>query len=266
MDFSLTDPPANKRWIVCEGLTFGYGDRTIFREARFNLSKGSKTAIIGENGAGKTTLLNLIYQRNQAIRLAPRVRLGYFYQDFDHFDPHKTALENVLTDSVQNETTARTILAGLRITGDAVHKPISVLSGGEKLKVALAKLLTSDANLLLLDEPTNYLDTDSLEALQNLLQAYQGAILLVSHDQAFVNAVANQLFIIEDQQITAFDGNLALYQKRRTGPSPSAGSDAQKTLLQLRLTEIVTKMDLPGADREALEVEYQATLAALKEL
>lgn len=267
MDFCLGEIPENKQWLVCEGLCFSHGNRTLFRDARFSLAKAAKTALIGKNGSGKSTLLNLIYGRHDAVRIAPRVRLGYFHQDFDQLDPHKTILENVLAESIQSESTVRTILARLRISGDAVHKSVAVLSGGERVKVALAKLLSFDANLLLLDEPTNYLDTDSLEALEHLLQSYPGSIVLVSHDQTFIDAIADRLWIIEDEGITAFNGNLTAYQARRSQVRQTPNSDdAQKTLLKMKLTEIIAKLELPGADREILEAEYQRTLTALKTL
>lgn len=169
-----------------------------------------------------------------------------------------------MRDCIQTETTARTILARLIISGDNVHKKVQVLSGGERIKVSFAKLFVSNANVLLLDEPTNYLDMQSIEALENTLCDYEGTVLFVSHDKAFVNVVADRLLIIQKQRIIEFDGNLQALEESRQASENKDNIEMQKSVLQMRLTEIISKMSLPNCNKEVLEAEYQSILAQLR--
>ncbi|NLY19432.1 MAG: ABC-F family ATP-binding cassette domain-containing protein, partial [Clostridiaceae bacterium] len=226
---------------------------------------GTKTAIWGENGAGKTTLLNLISGKsNESIHIVPKVRIGYMYQGFENLEHDKSVLENVMKDSVQTQTVARTILARLLIPGNDVYKKVGVLSGGERIKVSLAKLLVSNINVLLLDEPTNYLDMMSMEALENVLREYEGTVLFVSHDSAFINSVANRMLIIENQSIKEFDGNLQEYKASCQKTRETVKTEIDKAVLQMRISEIVAKLSRPGADKENLEAEYQSLIARLR--
>ncbi len=266
-DFSLTDPPRNKIIISCEELNFSYdAENEIFRHAGFKLYNGSKTALVGENGAGKTTLFNLIYRGFKEINIVPKAKIGYFHQNFENLDYNRTILENVSADSVQDETVLRTILARLLFLGDDVYKKVGVLSGGERIKISFAKLFVSRANVLLLDEPTNYLDLTSLAALQNILSEYAGTVLFVSHDRAFVDAVADRLLILENKQITEFTGKLHVWEERRqkVAAAEEEVSKIDEAVLRMRLSEIIAKMSLPGADKELLEAEYDKTLAQFK--
>ncbi|WP_169008798.1 ribosomal protection-like ABC-F family protein [Faecalispora jeddahensis] len=265
LDFSLTDPPQNKIVFSCRGLTFGYGENLLFQNAGFEIKNHTRTAVIGENGAGKTTLFRLIAEGNSAISCAPKARIGYFRQEFENLDENQTVLENALAHSVQPENTVRTILARLLFRGDTVQKKAAVLSGGEKIKLSLAQLLVSDTNVLLLDEPTNYLDLPSIEAVQQILSDYPGVLLFISHDQSFVDAVANRLLLIENKRIRAFDGNLSDYQRQAQAPRPKPDA-AQRMVLETRLARIVSELSMPGANRESLDEEYNSVLKQLKSL
>lgn len=217
LDFSLTNPPENKIVISAEKLSFNYGDNKIFDNAGFKIYNGVKTVLWGDNGTGKSTLLNLISSMDtDDIRIVPKARLGYFCQGFENLDLNRTVLENVMADSVQTQTTVRTILARLLIAREDVYKKAGCLSGGERIKVSFAKLFVSSANVLLLDEPTNYLDMLSIEALENVLCDYKGTVLFASHDSAFVNAVADRMLIIENNAITEFAGKLSEYQEYKS--------------------------------------------------
>lgn len=265
LDFSLTCPPENKIVISAEKLSFSYDNKRIFHNATFRIYNGTKTAIWGENGAGKTTLLNLISGKsNESIHIVPKVRIGYMYQGFENLEHDKSVLENVMKDSVQTQTVARTILARLLIPGNDVYKKVGVLSGGERIKVSLAKLLVSNINVLLLDEPTNYLDMMSMEALENVLREYEGTVLFVSHDSAFINSVANRMLIIENQSIKEFDGNLQEYKASCQKTRETVKTEIDKAVLQMRISEIVAKLSRPGADKENLEAEYQSLIARLR--
>ena len=261
IDFSLTAPPANRDVVTGNRLTFRYGDNTIFENAAFTLPRGSKTALVGPNGAGKTTLMELIASDAPGIRIVPKARIGYFKQGLDSLDLEKTVLENVMDTAVQDEKTMRGILARLLIRREDVFKKAGVLSGGERVKLAFAKLFGSPANVLLLDEPTNFLDMPAIEALQKMIQEYEGTVLFVSHDRAFSDGCADHLLRIEGKKLLPFAGNLSDWEKRQAEPSKTP-ERMEKTVLELRLAEVIARLSAPNCpDREALEREFQALVA-----
>lgn len=265
IDFSLTDPPANREIVTGSQLTFGYGNSLIFKNASFSLPNGSKTALIGLNGAGKTTLMELIRSGAPGIRLVPKAKIGYFQQSLDALDPDKTVLENVMEASVQSESTMRSILARLLIRREDVFKKAGVLSGGERVKLAFAKLFGSPANLLLLDEPTNFLDMPAIEALQKMVQDYEGTVLFVSHDRAFSDACATRILRIEDRKLLAFDGNLTAWENKQAEAKSEKKID--KVLLELRLAEVISRLSLPGCEnKDELEKEFAQLLAQKRAL
>ena len=278
LDFYLTDPPQNKVIISAEKLNFSYGSVRVFQNASFTIYNGLKTALWGENGTGKTTLLNLIYTGGSSnIRVVPKARLAYFRQGFEHLDENKSVLENVMLGSVQTQTTARTILARLLIQGEDVYKRVGVLSGGEKIKTAFAKMFVSGANILLLDEPTNYLDMQSVEALEEVLSEYEGTVIFVSHDKTFVNAVADRLLVLGNHSINYFEGKLSEYERkidndgnsqRFAGAGNISGpghisAELERSMLQMRITEIIAKLSAGQGDRDKLEEEYRRLLNLL---
>ena len=265
IDFSLTNPPANREIVTGSQITFGYGNNLIFENASFSLPKGSKTALIGPNGAGKTTLMELIRSGASGIRLVPKAKIGYFRQSLDALDPDKTVLENVMETSVQSESTMRSILARLLIRREDVFKKAGVLSGGERVKLAFAKLFGSPANLLLLDEPTNFLDMPAIEALQKMVQDYEGTVLFVSHDRAFSDACATRILRIENRKLLAFDGNLTAWENKQAEAKSEKKID--KVLLELRLAEVISRLSLPNcSDKEELEKEFAQLIAQKRAL
>lgn len=302
LDFSLTEPPGNKVVISAEKLSFSYGSVPVFKDACFSIANGMKTALWGENGTGKTTLLNLVYAAYlsdrygtdagihnddigdmdmdirqfcdtakvpiRSISVVPKARLAYFRQTFENLNPEETVLKNVMRDSVQSETAARTILARLLLQGDAVFKKVEVLSGGEKIKTAFAKLFVSKANVLLLDEPTNYLDMQSIEALGSVLKDYEGTVLFVSHDRAFVSSVADRLLLPGSMTIRSFEGGLEEFEefeKNSKMKGTKKSDELEQTMLRMRITEIISRLSAPNCDKEALEEEYRRLTALLKE-
>jgi macrolide transport system ATP-binding/permease protein len=275
LDFSLTSPPENKIVLSAQKLDFSYGNVNVFRDAGFKVYNGVRTALWGENGTGKTTLLNLVFANdNKSISIVPKAKLAYFCQGFENLDAEKNVFENVMKDSVQNETVARTILARLLIQGEAVYKKVAVLSGGEKIKVAFARMFVSGANVLLLDEPTNYLDMQSIEALESVMKEYEGTVLFVSHDKAFVNAVADRLLVLENHMIHEFEGKLEEYEVRKAAPKVPNGRNAmsggipegiERTMLQMKLTEIISRLSASNGDKEVLEEEYRRLTEQLRQ-
>ena len=205
IDFRLTNPPRNKYIIEINDLSFGYDSHIIFENINLRVKNGEKIAILGDNGVGKTTLLNLIVEDYSAIRRVPAVKYGYFSQGFEQLDFSKTVLENAMRDSVQNICIVRTMLARLLFPESSLAKCVRLLSGGECIRLALVKLIVSDANVLILDEPTNYLDLISREAIEKVLQEYIGTIIFASHDITFVDAIATQKFLIKDKSIAEIE-------------------------------------------------------------
>lgn len=260
IDFSLTDPPANREIVMGDHITFNYGKKLIFENASFSLPKGSKTALIGPNGAGKTTLMELIWSGATGIRLVPKAKIGYFKQNLDTLDLSKTVLENVMETSVQSEKTMRGILARLLIRREDVFKKVSVLSGGERVKLAFAKLFGSPANLLLLDEPTNFLDMPAIEALQQMVEDYEGTVLFVSHDRTFLEECATRILRIEDRKLISFDGSLTEWEKKQIESKSEKKMD--KLLLELRLADVISRLSTPNCqNKEELEKEFEQLIA-----
>ena len=260
IDFSLTDPPANREIVMGDHITFSYGKKLIFENASFSLPKGSKTALIGPNGAGKTTLMELIWSGATGIRLVPKAKIGYFKQNLDTLDLSKTVLENVMETSVQSEKTMRGILARLLIRREDVFKKVSVLSGGERVKLAFAKLFGSPANLLLLDEPTNFLDMPAIEALQQMVEDYEGTVLFVSHDRTFSDGCATRILRIEGRKLISFDGNLTEWEEKQMESKSEKKMD--KLLLELRLAEVISRLSTPNChNKEELEKEFERLIA-----
>ncbi len=203
-DFRLTDPPENKIVIRGENLSFSYEDGTeIFHEASFQIANHSRVAIVGDNGAGKTTLLHLICGKlaQGTVSVVPKAAIGLFEQNLSTIDCAKSVLENVMEVSVQKEGVARTVLARLLFFESDMKKPAGILSGGERIKLAFAKLFVSNVNLLILDEPTNYLDLASIEALEAMFSEYEGTLVFVSHDEEFIRKVATDILEVKDKKI-----------------------------------------------------------------
>lgn len=238
-----------------EELSGQVGNRILWKPASFTVKGGDKLAIIGPNGSGKTTLIKKIMQQH----MAPAVRLGYFSQNLDVLDVNQTILANVASSSKQEESFIRTVLARLHFFRDDVYKLVDVLSGGERIKVALAKLFVSDVNMLILDEPTNFLDIESVEALESLLREYEGTILFVSHDRRFVERIATRILAIEDGELKGFDVNYTEYKQAERNDS-----EDQLMLLETRITEVLSRLSIEPS--EVLEQEFQQLLKQKREL
>jgi macrolide transport system ATP-binding/permease protein len=258
--------------VIIEGnkLNKRFGEKVIFKDARFHLENGAKACLIGPNGCGKTTLLKMIVNQEPPIKIAPNVKIGYFSQELSILEEDKSILDNVMAESVYEESVVRILLARLLFKGDSVHKKIRVLSGGERVKASFAKIICSDFNLLILDEPTNYLDLNSLEAVEEVLRAYEHTLLFVSHDRRFINAVANQIVIIEDHKLKTFKGSYEEYMAVRSEASDRKKEQIEEEilLLETRLTEVISKISMPSQkdDPELLEAEYREILGQIRRL
>lgn len=201
----------SKVLIRAENLNKSFDSKVIFKNVNFAIDNTNKVALLGDNGSGKTTLLNMIL--NGETWTHPNLRIGYYSQLGETLDYTKTILDNVLLYSIYDQSMTRIILARLGFKTNDVFKQVNVLSDGEKAKVKLAKLLTGNFNYLVMDEPTNFLDIRAIEALEELLQGYDRPLLFVTHDASFINNVADSLLLIENEKITAFEGNLQQYNE-----------------------------------------------------
>src|SRR5919204_974891 len=202
-----------------EGLRIGYGTREILRVPAFTIAAQDRVAIVGANGSGKTSLLRTLMgslrPTDGRVKAGPRVTMRYYDQHLADLDPSKTVLKELQDAFSLPEQTLRTFLGRLLFSGDDAFKPIGALSGGEKSRVALAKLMLDDAGLLLLDEPTNHLDIPAQEMLEDALNDFEGTILFVSHDRYFIDAIATRLWIIEDGAVSMHLGNYSDLERYR---------------------------------------------------
>ncbi|MBD8013074.1 ABC-F family ATP-binding cassette domain-containing protein [Microbacterium sp. Re1] len=193
--------PCGKTPLMASGLSKSYGSLEIFTDVDLAIDRGSKVVVLGLNGAGKTTLLRLLAGVDQPDtgQLEPGhgLKIGYYAQEHENLDVKRTVLENMISAAPDlNETEARKVLGSFLFTGDDVHKPAGVLSGGEKTRLSLATLVVSAANMLLLDEPTNNLDPASREEILGALAHYEGAVVLVSHDPGAVASLNPERVLI----------------------------------------------------------------------
>ncbi|MCT1998294.1 ATP-binding cassette domain-containing protein [Brachybacterium muris] len=193
--------PSGKTPLMAEGLSKSYGSLEIFTDVDLAIDRGSRVVILGLNGAGKTTLLRILagvdLPDTGEIQPGHGLRIGYYAQEHETLDLDRTVLENMMSAAIElPEVEARKILGSFLFTGDDVHKPARVLSGGEKTRLALATLVVSSANVLLLDEPTNNLDPASREEILGALAAFEGAVVLVSHDPGAVTALSPERVLV----------------------------------------------------------------------
>lgn len=203
-----------------EHLSKSFGSNCLFQDIAMDIKRGERVALIGNNGTGKTTILKIINQYvpkdEGRIRLGSRVKIGYYDQEHQVLSPEKTIFQEI-SDAYPalTNTRIRTILAAFLFTGDDVFKQIRDLSGGERGRVSLAKLMLSSANLLILDEPTNHLDITSKEILESALCSYTGTILYVSHDRYFINKTATRILNLTGGHLNEYKGNYDYYLEKK---------------------------------------------------
>jgi ATP-binding cassette subfamily F protein 3 len=263
-----------------EELAKTYGEKVVFANAGLTLSRGEKWALVGPNGVGKSTLMRLMAGREKAdggtIRYGSGVKIGYYSpEEVERLEDGKTIEELVIhwapTEMVPR---LRSLLGAFLFRGDDVYKAVAVLSGGEKSRLALLRLLLQATNLLFLDEPTNHLDLQSKDILLDALKRYSGTVVFVSHDRYFIEALADRVAEVGGGQIRSYPGDYAYYLWRKnqedsdsSGPSPvavsAASSAASGSFQQLREQSKAQKRELRRLERE--EEQLLATMQGLDE-
>lgn len=202
-----------------KGLSKSYGAHELFSDISFDIKKGEHVAIIGDNGTGKTTILKILMGAASSggqVKFGTNVQVAYYDQEHQVLHPEKTLFEEIQdTYPDMNNTQVRNVLAAFLFTNDDVFKQVKNLSGGERGRVSLAKLMLSDANFLLLDEPTNHLDIDSKEILEHAVNNFEGTVLYVSHDRYFINTTASRILNLTQKQIVNYPGNYDYYLEKK---------------------------------------------------
>ena len=300
---SVTSRRSDQTVLSTYGLTVGFpGDQApteLFSVPDMKLVRGSRTALVGPNGAGKTTLLGILLGLIPPVRgrvsLGRNVAVGYHWQGLDDLDLDSTVLDSLLDVKEMPFGEARSYLARFLFQGEDVFRRVGSCSGGERSRLALARLLATEPNLLILDEPTTHLDIPSREALEQVLLAYQGTLLFVSHDRQFASLLAQELWVVEQGALHHFPGTFESWlqsdkengeepqapkklrpprrlPKAKNSPSPAADEHLMQIIdgLETRLQEIESDLE-KASDRRDLEMiasigqEYDRTKAQLDE-
>ena len=244
-----------------EDMAKSYGEKTLFTNLNIDLKRGEKVALIGENGRGKTTLFKIIMDKIEADKgvkvLGTNVNVGYYDQEQSDLNLDKSILDEVW-DEFPNLTTSklRSYLASFLFTGDDVFKIINTLSGGEKCRINLLKLMLSKSNLLLLDEPTNHLDIISREALEDAILEYDGTLMVISHDRYFLNKVIGRILELKENGVAEYLGNYNYYQEKKLNPTRFEDYE--------ELANGKTKTQLKDEKKKKREAEKEAKALQLK--
>ncbi len=265
------DMPSYKDVLHIENMSFRYDRERVLEHIHLNLYRGEKIALVGVNGAGKTTLTRLIAKELTpqigSIRIGERVKNGYYAQhQVDALNLEANVYDEVLSTAADSQRPrVRDVLGMFQLSGDDVYKKVGVLSGGEKARVSLTKILLSPVNFLIMDEPTNHLDMMSKAALEHALMHYDGTLILISHDRYFLDKIVGRVVELDKRHITEYAGNYSYYlQKRdakpefvsRTQEKPEksqSASSAKKTKEQKRL-EAQARQEI-SKDRKRLQKE-----------
>ena len=258
-EFELRLPPAAEcadRVLIMEDLTIGYGEKVLAKGINLTLRRGEKAALLGANGTGKTTLLKTILGETHPLKgrakIGNRVQIGYFSQSYERLNPKQTLLDNFVIEYGFTEEHTRSMLGGMLFHGDDVFKEIGTLSGGQKARLVLLKLVLDGANCLVLDEPTNHLDIMARETVEAALTAFDGTVLVVSHDRYFVNEVATRIWEIEDQTVKDYKGNYDFYLEEK---QKLAEAEAQAKAAAEQAQYYAEQQAKKDAQKAAVEVQ-----------
>ena len=259
-------------------ISMGYGERILFKDLNLDIYRGEKVALIGANGIGKSTLFKIIMNEitplSGDIKFGTNVNVSYFHQEQKTLNLDNTIIDEIWEDNKQlTQTSLRTMLGAFLFEGEEVFKKISTLSGGERARVAILKLILSNANLLLLDEPTNHLDIDSKEVLEEALSSYTGTIFTISHDRYFLNTVVDKVLVLDENGITEYLGNYDYYieKKKQVQEMNTVEVVEEKTKTQLKEEKIKEREQREAekknrVKRQNIEKEIEETEAKIEEM
>ncbi|TWH45255.1 ABC-F family ATP-binding cassette domain-containing protein [Sporomusa sp. KB1] len=256
-DFFTFNPPAECAERVAElgEVVAGYGDKTVLDKVSLLVRRGDGVALVGPNGAGKTTLLKLltgdIMANHGKVKLGSRVRLGYFAQEHETLTDSNSVLDEVMREFAFSEERTRHYLGAFLFRGEEVYKQVGDLSGGEKARLALLKLMLAGANFLILDEPTNHLDIAAREAVEEAIMNFPGTFLTVSHDRYFLDKVANRMVELDGGQLTEYAGNYSYYHDKKAAAAKAAAQAASQPAIhkqQNNKQEKSAQMQADGKD------------------
>ena len=259
-------------------ISMGYGERILFKDLNLDIYRGEKVALIGANGIGKSTLFKIIMNEitplSGDIKFGTNVNVSYFHQEQKTLNLDNTIIDEIWEDNKQlTQTSLRTMLGAFLFEGEEVFKKISTLSGGERARVAILKLILSNANLLLLDEPTNHLDIDSKEVLEEALSSYTGTIFTISHDRYFLNTVVDKVLVLDENGITEYLGNYDYYieKKKQIQEMNTVEVIEEKTKTQLKEEKRKEREQREAekknrVKRQNIEKEIEETEAKIEEM
>ena len=259
-------------------ISMRYGERILFKDLNLDIYRGEKVALIGANGIGKSTLFKIIMNEitplSGDIKFGTNVNVSYFHQEQKTLNLDNTIIDEIWEDNKQlTQTSLRTMLGAFLFEGEEVFKKISTLSGGERARVAILKLILSNANLLLLDEPTNHLDIDSKEVLEEALSSYTGTIFTISHDRYFLNTVVDKVLVLDENGITEYLGNYDYYieKKKQVQEMNTVEVIEEKTKTQLKEEKRKEREQREAekknrVKRQNIEKEIEETEAKIEEM
>ena len=267
--------------LSCQNISKAFGEKHLFDNVNIHIRKGERVFIIGSNGCGKTTLFNILTCKTASdtgeVRYGSNVDLGYFDQMQNNLNLEKTAIDEIW-DTFPNmtQTQVRSALGSFLFKGDEVFKPLNKMSGGERARVSLLKLMLDGSNFLLLDEPTNHLDSASREQLEDNLKNYEGTMLVISHDRYFINKLADRVLVMEKHGLKEYLGNYDNYAEKVKNQSSeisevkqekeSKGKNDYQLQKQKQAEERKRKTQLAKTEKliEQLEVEIEETNTLLQ--
>jgi macrolide transport system ATP-binding/permease protein len=259
-----------KQALAVKELSVGFDERLLFTDLSFTVKPGMKVVLTGKNGAGKSTLLEAINRGNEKIEKSKQLKIGYFHQHINILEESKSILKNVMENCLYDETWVRTILARLLFKREDVFKKVEVLSGGERMKTALAKLFLNDYNLLLLDEPTNYLDLFTREALEEVLIAYPGTFILATHDRRLMEKAATHILNLQPSKANWFEGSYKEYLEHKNGDKKAGSQTTDHNdyllKLELELTDLIGQVSITSNEEEKIRLDqrYQEVLQEIR--
>jgi len=271
--FKFPQPPPSGRTVVeAEGLSKSYGEKQVLQNVRFTIERGDRVALVGVNGAGKSTLIKLLTgvetPTSGIVKLGHNVLTEYFAQDqYKVLDPESRMLDDISRAAIKvPELQLRSLLGCFLFSGDDVFKPLGVLSGGERNRFALARILVSPSNFLLLDEPTNHLDMRAKDVLLEAIAAFSGTIIFVSHDRYFIDRLATRVLEVENGTVIAYEGNYEDYLRKKELMA-AAFSNSASPSSAARNAPVSKDLHLPAAHlaetNNSVQALYQGTTSVV---